>query len=350
MKPTRRLGAAGIAGILATVLAAAGAHADRAILLVGGELAIREGDAVRRAANRAVQDAGWHLVDSELSAQATARLLGCLHRDRDNRGGCLSEVFARTKVERALVVQATSTIDEGKRTRLLLAVVFRPSGKMLALEQRFCGRCDEGMLADAALIAVGRAIREARSQAAPSWLRVRSTPPGAQVILDGRVIGATEVEFRVYPGRHIVRLEKSGFASATREVSVDDGEHAVIDAPLVASAPTSAPADTNASTRQASRGKSRLVPWMLLGGGAAALATGGLLLAWDAGDRFDDGDRRQLKARDTTPYALGVGGAGILAVGAGIVLLLRSRATADGPAPFVSSSGEATWIGLRGSF
>lgn len=47
----------------------------------------------------------------------------------------------------------------------------------------------------------------------PARLYVRTTPPGAKVILDGKRIGVSDELFVVAPGRHVVRLVREGFVS-----------------------------------------------------------------------------------------------------------------------------------------
>jgi hypothetical protein len=65
---------------------------------------------------------------------------------------------------------------------------------------------------------------------------VRSTPGSAKVTLDDKPVGVTELELEVYPGTHLVRLERTGYRAETREVSVEDGERALLDVELVPSA------------------------------------------------------------------------------------------------------------------
>ena len=55
-------------------------------------------------------------------------------------------------------------------------------------------------------------------------LRVLSAPGGATVAVDGEVIGRTPIEAPVRPGRHRVRVSRSGFESRDGVVEVADGE------------------------------------------------------------------------------------------------------------------------------
>ncbi len=365
MKPHVRLGIAWGALLTATVTFVPTAGADRAALVVGGELTNVEGNAVQSAAELAVEEAGWNVVKPELSPDDASELLVCISRNRPDRNRCLGGLYQRTKVERAVLLLATSTIYEGTRFRVLSGWVLRRSGRTLAFEQRFCEGCRADKLAGTARTLVGLLIRSARAEAAPSLLAIRSSPPGARIVLDDKVVGATNMEFRVYPGRHLVRIEKDGFAMATREVILDDGEHAAIEVTLERKdgaapahepqrevpAPVARPERIDlSSAARAPAPRSRLVPWLLVGIGGTALATAGVLVALGGNEAFDGTGRRAPDHTETTPYAIGLGSAGAVALGIGVYLLVRPAADKDGPVPAVSVGGEAAWVGVRGAF
>ena len=58
------------------------------------------------------------MVKSELSAAAASELLLCINRDRADRNRCLAGLYERTKVERAVLLQASTTTQEGARMRV----------------------------------------------------------------------------------------------------------------------------------------------------------------------------------------------------------------------------------------
>ena len=171
----------------------------------------------------AVQAAGWSVVESSLGPSAVSELLACVGRDISDNDGCLSVVFERTRADRVVVLRVRSKRDQGKPVREVSGWVFRPSGKSLKYGQRFCHECRDGDLEMSARILVATLVRSARARARPSLLKVRSIPPGAEIELDDKPVGVTDMDFEVYPGRHIVDLTKDGFQVATREVTVDDG-------------------------------------------------------------------------------------------------------------------------------
>jgi hypothetical protein len=66
-------------------------------------------------------------------------------------------------------------------------------------------------------------------------LDVASTPPGADIEIDGKFVGNTPSSISVAPGDHEISVKKSGFAEWTRKMSVSAG-HVNINAELTAEA------------------------------------------------------------------------------------------------------------------
>jgi PEGA domain len=79
------------------------------------------------------------------------------------------------------------------------------------------------------------AVRPAPAAAAPSTatLLVDSRPAGANVFLDGRLIGTTPLSLpNVAAGDHAVRIELTGYNRWTASVSLDGGERRRVAASL----------------------------------------------------------------------------------------------------------------------
>jgi eukaryotic-like serine/threonine-protein kinase len=63
------------------------------------------------------------------------------------------------------------------------------------------------------------------ASASSGWVWVRSSPPGAQIFVDGRDTGQrTPVSLELPAGQHLVRLVHQGFGNAQREVLVNRGQ------------------------------------------------------------------------------------------------------------------------------
>jgi PEGA domain len=61
------------------------------------------------------------------------------------------------------------------------------------------------------------------STAATGQLDISSTPPGADIEVDGKFVGSTPSSITVAPGDHEVAVKKSGFATWDRKLTVSSG-------------------------------------------------------------------------------------------------------------------------------
>lgn len=106
-------------------------------------------------------------------------------------------------------------------------------------------------------VAVGQSVPQAvapDASAAPTTLRITSSPSGAQVALDGEVVGVTPLEMSdVEPGTHHVIITAhadSGALTWSRDIAVDKGQTVVLDVPLDAPAMEATPAATASAVFQ----------------------------------------------------------------------------------------------------
>jgi hypothetical protein len=78
-------------------------------------------------------------------------------------------------------------------------------------------------------------------------LLVNSTPPGARVLLDGTFAGLSPVDLEnTTAGNHTVTLEKDGYVTAARQVSLDAGQTTTVEVALVP-VPAAVPSRTQAA-------------------------------------------------------------------------------------------------------
>lgn len=61
------------------------------------------------------------------------------------------------------------------------------------------------------------------SLAATAELQVASTPPGADIEIDGKFVGSTPSSISLAPGDHEIAVKKSGFAPWNRKITVSTG-------------------------------------------------------------------------------------------------------------------------------
>jgi len=148
------------------------------------------------------------------SVQAMATALADIAAAVDRRAGVVGTRDHSGRV----VLTAQRLLDEERRARQ----------RQLTL----------GALVVALVVAAVGAVALVRWQKAPpsprSLLVVTSQPAGARVSIDGRLLPeTTPTALRdLFPGKHAVRIEKSGYAAVERSLSTGQGERAAMDVAL----------------------------------------------------------------------------------------------------------------------
>jgi hypothetical protein len=74
---------------------------------------------------------------------------------------------------------------------------------------------------------------KAQPAAQPATVVVKSTPPGADINVDGKWMGSTPSNIQLVPGDHEVSIEKDGLTPWQRTMTVTAGGSSTIDATLV---------------------------------------------------------------------------------------------------------------------
>jgi hypothetical protein len=67
----------------------------------------------------------------------------------------------------------------------------------------------------------------------PASITVKSTPPGADINIDGKFMGSTPSTIQLTPGDHQVSIEKEQMTPWQRTMTVTAGGSSSIDATLV---------------------------------------------------------------------------------------------------------------------
>jgi tetratricopeptide (TPR) repeat protein len=184
-----------------------------------------------------------------------------------------------------------------------------------------------------------------RVASARSALRIYSEPAGAEILVDGAVVGPAPVTHTLPPGPHGIIARLPGYSDAAQSVDLPSGEEATLTLTLARiAAPPPAPSERTP----------RVLGWTLLGLGAAALGVGVWQAAEAAGARSDvEGlpagarDRYAALSDDYESSRLWAGvGLGVGAALGGVGGWLVWRPDAAGATAALSPSG-LTW---RSSF
>jgi hypothetical protein len=134
---------------------------------------------------------------------------------------CLHEQASKHAADH--VVRAWIRVDR-RDYAITMALIDGDNGEEVARVDTRCDLCGIGEVVDhvdsqaATLLA-----RLERSSRSPPVLAVRSQPPRALVLVDGRVVGETPLERRIEPGAHVVGARLHGHVDETRRFEAMPG-------------------------------------------------------------------------------------------------------------------------------
>ncbi len=306
-------------------------------LAVEGELSDADRESLTDELVGGLQRGDFRVVDPAAVVSASSKAEGCADAK------CLAAVAEATEATHVLRARVT-VVDRDYAVDVEL--FDGSSGKSLAKTDEGCEICG---IADAGnLMATAAATLRTKLDAlakGPSTLEITSQPEGAEVLLDGEIIGVTPLERPVIPGKAVVRVSKEGFIAIEREVTLVEGV---------------AESVTFELEKVPSRLPSRPWGWVSLGVGIAALGAAATFAAlgiaesdYRIGGRcrnrlgpnkadgpLEDADGDCLFVWNTEAHVLGFGIAGGALTTLGVAILLNSRARKR------ASKGEG---GLEGS-
>lgn len=229
--------------------------------------------------------------------------------------GCESDFILKTQLVR----------DAGspRTLRLRLAVVDVPIGEVAASDEVTCDACTGEQLFDTARSRLPTLFETGRNRSR-GQLSIRSEPVGAALHIDGRSVGVTPYQARVFSGPHRVEFTLPGYAPQQDQIEVREGATTELDRTLTRPAPPVPPSLTPPSGRaprprlRVAAGAALIGAGLLLGGfGAAALAVDGSHVVSQCGD-VSLGDRDCIYR--TGSLGLGLLIPGVVITAAGTIL------------------------------
>jgi len=319
MRSTARGACARTAATLAMTLAFAVAwlglesasRADGAILFVG-KIEPRDRAVIKSAIEDTAKQLGWSFTERVFPTNERDDILACLQLDRPTT--CIDHILQATNIDKLSVVQV------GRDTRspdvIVTQQVVAPGASAVFIQRRTCEQCDADTLRQHVTAMTKKLLEDAASGSSKTTLSIKSSPPGAWITLDGDSAGATNSTMATFPGKHTVMLRATGYETEVRDVTAVDGKTTDLVVTLRLTKPLARahdPIDPDSS---------RVLPWLVIGAGAAAVLTGGILLAIDQDP--DPSPNGSFEIRDTAAVGVGVLVAGAAVVGIGGYLLVRS--------------------------
>lgn len=354
---------------LAALLVASSAsrvHAAAApsALVVFGKAEARIQDIVYGVVDRVLRQAGWPLVPA-LAPNEAVIVRGCLGKDAP--WPCVESMASKKGIERIVAVRVDLERSSDGSSQVVLTGRLVYSGSSTVLEQkRYCGACSDEDLAVYAEEISKLLMDERAVQAGTTKVGVTSVPMGAEVRIDGKVVGITNNVFSTFPGKHVVEIRARGYQAESRPVTAVDGKTVTTSVTLKpgdsSKPPVESPPDVGGgSVGGGSVGEGDEVsggggfrkwgPKVMVGAGALAVVAGAIVYSMDEDQTtYNPNDPNADKTyTDTAPIGVGVIAAGVVVAGAGGYLWWKWRPSASS-APTASLTSGGAIVGFAGSF
>lgn len=267
---------------------------------------------------------GHELLPSPLPADAIKSIVACFDREDESCARGVIDAQARSPIVVFARVDVTAGANDAHDVSIT-GYLFAKGHDPIA-DRRFCERCNDDSLAQAAAALVSALTGAANG--ATGTLRLTTAPPGAKVVIDGNAIGVTPLEHALAAGDHEVTFVMDGHEYETRNALIHGGETTTLDVSLT---------ETRAPRR------SRAVPAALTIVGLAGVGVGIALIAIDQ----DPSPQGPLEIRNTAPLGVTLTAVGGAALVASVWLWLHRS---PDRAPVASASNDGGFIGWSQTF
>jgi hypothetical protein len=289
------------------------ARAETVVLLADRDPASgsAERDRAKTALSQALQAEGARILSQ---AQAEERVGGAAATCTGS--GCVAELVRGAGADAALELVVKTLPNSDSATIVQVLLVDRTG-------RRFPGSATvaRGDFARAAQDALFDA-RSLQLLGPGPWLRVRSAPSGAQVLLDGQPIGSTPTRAAVQAGRHTLEVRAAGLRPHVQTVDIpaDASRQIEIGADLAPrgqnrATPTSRPTEAS----RAAIDRPVLGPALLGAAGAALVAYQIVPIAGDSCEQIDDSGQCSQRSAINRGTAVAIGAIGVAAMAGGLL-------------------------------
>jgi hypothetical protein len=241
---------------------------------------------------------GRAVVASPIPYDGLLGIIDCFALGHPSCARDIVDTQARTAA--IVYVHVTDVARRGAVHDVELSAYWYDKGHAELTERSVCARCTDAGLATATNAMLSKLTRTVLGGV--GHLKLRSTPPGARITIDGQPVGVTPLDWEVTPGKHAIGMQQADLTPQRRVVTVTRGRTEVVELTLT---------EATSDARQAG-GDGRVVrgwPLAAVGIGAAGIAAGGALIAID-----------QAKLRQAPPevYVSATAGVGLALAGAAV--------------------------------
>jgi PEGA domain-containing protein len=327
-------------------------HAEAGMLVVHGGAAEHQRAVIGAAVEGAIRNMGWSLSANPLTKNETDDLVDC--SSSNTPWSCVPTSLGARGIRGLFVVQVESSqADNGAPLVIITEKMIVTNPPSFTIRQRFCEHCADDRLGAAGEELTQQMVREVAARSGRTVISIASAPVGAEIILDGERVGATDSTFNTFPATHVVIVQKPGFLPASREITIEEGKTAEVYFTLHPSGPPqpppspppppppSPPPDLRSQPPRSP--PSYLGPGIAIGAGIPLVIFGGYFLY--RGQQGGPGDKYiypRATAAGVASELIGLG-----AIGTGIYLLWRDSNQA---APSASVTPGGAIVGWAGRF
>lgn len=274
---------------------------------------------------------GRVVVADAVPSPASTALADCVARANFD---CARQVVdAKAKASAIVYVQAE--VKRGTQA-LTMIVYWFEKGQPAGTSRRTCDGCSGAALTAAIDALMTELMRETPS--ATGHVKLRSSPSGAKITIDGQSVGVTPLDWDLAPGSHAVGMRRNNEEPRKRAIVVRAEATELVEMSLGELPPSPAREEHDDSFVD------RTLPLAAMATGAAAVIAGAVMIAIDQ----NTDPRAPTSVHNSAPAgaAISIGGAVLAGVGA----YLWFRRPAPTSSPMAAVSGDGAYVGWLGRF